>query len=118
LDRCLRSVKKHVDGIFLTITGDNAECERVAKKYKAEVSHFKWIDDFSAARNYNFSQVPESFTHILWLDADDVVSDAANLKLVAEKMEEKQIDGCLVWYMYAFDEVGNVTVQTAEFVVQ
>jgi glycosyltransferase involved in cell wall biosynthesis len=111
LERCLHSVRKHIDGIFITITGENKAVETVAKKYKAVVSHFDWIDDFAAARNFSFEQVTKDYTHIIWLDADDIIPEAHNIKKVANLMNEKGIDGILVWYMYAFDTLGNVTVQ-------
>ena len=111
LDRCLSSVRPHVENAFITITGENKEVERVCRKHDCVISHYEWHDDFAAARNYNFSQVPQEYTHIIWLDADDVVVGAKNIKNVAKKMDELEIDGVAPWYMYAFDEHDNVLVQ-------
>src|SRR3990167_6974019 len=102
LARCLSYVAEYVDGIFITVTGHNEAVEAVADLYKANVSHFDWIHDFSAARNFNFSQVPEEFTHILWLDADDCLRGAERLRPVLEANPD--VDAFSMMYMYAFDE--------------
>ena len=102
LDRCLSYVEKYVDEVCLTITGDNKECERVAKKYNAKVSHFDWVNDFSKARNFNFSQAAGDY--ILWLDADDCLRGAENLKEVVQKMKDGHVDAGVMNYLYAFNE--------------
>lgn len=108
LARCLSYVADYVDGIFITITGHNEKVEAVADLYGATVSRFDWIHDFAAARNYNFSQVPQDFTHILWLDADDCLRGAEKLRQVLE--ENPDVDAFSMMYMYAFDERKNPTV--------
>ena len=108
LARCLSYVAEYVDGIFITVTGHNEAVEAVADLYKANVSHFDWIHDFSAARNFNFSQVPEEFTHILWLDADDCLRGAERLRPVLEANPD--VDAFSMMYMYAFDERKNPIV--------
>src|SRR3989304_8081593 len=62
-------ISKYVDGIFLTLTQKNEKCEEIGKKYNAHISHFNWINDFSAARTFNFSQVPLDYDYIVWCDA-------------------------------------------------
>ena len=108
LDRCLKSVAQWVDEICITITGENAECERVAKKYNARISHFKWINDFAAARNFNFSQATGDF--IFWLDNDDIVSGANLLPSVLKMMDENGVDVGVLDYLYDFDKYGQITV--------
>jgi len=107
LERCLESVYKYVDGIFLTITGHNEECEQVAKDYGANVSHYVWDKDFAKARTYNFEQVPKDYEYILWLDCDDVLVGGANLGRVVDAMGSGGIKGVIAWYLYAFDKDGN-----------
>lgn len=108
LARCLGFVSFHVDGIFLTITQPNAEVERVAKEFGANVSHFEWCDDFAAARNFNFSQVPKEYTHILWLDADDALRGAPLLKRAIE--EHPEADAFAMKYLYEFNEYKDPVV--------
>jgi tetratricopeptide (TPR) repeat protein len=109
LDRCLGYVSKYVDEICLTITGENKKCEKVAKKYKAKVSHFEWINDFATARNFNFSQA--SGDYILWLDCDDILKGADKLPTLLEKMAKDKLDAGVMNYLYEFDDDKNCTVK-------
>lgn len=108
LDRCLTSAGRYVDGIFITITQPSVEVERIAKKHKAHISHFDWINDFAAARNFNFAQVPKQYDYILWSDADDIWRGLDKLKDVIAK--NKRMDAFAVNYLYDFDESKLPTV--------
>lgn len=113
LDSALASVVDHVDGIFITLTYKPGEpideyAREVCAKYGAVVSDFAWVNDFSRARNYNFAQVPKGFTHILWMDADDVIRGAEKIKPTLE--ENKHVDGFGMWYLYDWDEFKLPTV--------
>ena len=107
LERCLENVSPHVDGIFITAThkkGEepNKKVVKVATKYKANISHYEWINDFADARNYNFAQVPPEYHYILWCDADDVFRGLEKLKDTIEA--NPQVDAFAMWYLYDFDE--------------
>ena len=72
----IKSVAPFVDGIYLTFNGPEggtpvAEPTLFGKPPASRVSYVVWNEDFSAARNFNFSQAKEDW--ILWIDADDVV---------------------------------------------
>lgn len=113
LNRCLSNISKHVDGIFITRThkpGEepNEAVKNVAEYYNTTVSDYEWTNDFGAARNFNFSQVPKEFTHILWLDADDVIRNGQKIKPTIENYPE--IDAFTMSYMYSFDEWRNPIV--------
>lgn len=71
LERCLKSIKNVVDEIIIVDTGSTDKTKSIAKKFTEKVFDFKWINDFSAARNYSFSLATKDY--IMWLDADDVV---------------------------------------------
>lgn len=108
LDRCLSNLEKHVDGIFVTVTQPNYKVESVCQKHKAHLSHFNWVNDFSKARNFNFSQVPKEYEYILWVDADDIIQNPEKIKpLIAEN---PTVDGFAFWYYYELDKENNPIV--------
>lgn len=55
--------------IVLIDTGSTDATVAIAKQFGAKVDFFKWIDDFSKARNFGIQQC--MYSHIMWLDADD-----------------------------------------------
>jgi tetratricopeptide (TPR) repeat protein len=120
LARCLDSVRPYVDDIYITTTqvkdGDGA---KVAKQFGAHVSHFQWVDDFAAARNFNFSQVPKEYEYIMWLDDDDVLIHGEKIKDVLLLMQQQKLDAAFMRYNYEIDEKGQVNVvQVRERIVR
>ena len=107
LSRALRYTADYVDDIFITITQPNKKVEEVCKIYNAHVSHFEWCNDFAAARNFNFSQVPKEFDYILWMDADDAFRGLDDLR---ELIEKNPADTYSMNYLYSFDEWKNPIV--------
>ena len=109
LERALSNMAPHVDGVFITQAGKkpNKAVSNVIKEYGGVESFFEWVDDFSAARNYNFSQVPQEYDYILWADADDVYRGLETLK---GWMKKKEMDVYGMWYLYDFDEYNQPTV--------
>ncbi|MBU3810353.1 MAG: glycosyltransferase [Candidatus Niameybacter stercoravium] len=80
LGRCLSSVKDCVDEIIIVDTGSLDHTVQIAKKFGAKVFSFKWIDDFSAARNFSFSKATQDYS--MWLDADDILLEEDREKLI------------------------------------
>jgi len=97
-----------IDGLFVTITQPNERVEEVAKNFGATTSHFEWCNDYAKARNFNFSQVPPDFTHILWFDADDGIRGVGELKRIVE--EHPEVDAFSMYYYYSFDDYKNPVV--------
>lgn len=106
LDRALSYVAKYVDEICITQAGKEPikEVSDVIKKYKGKESFFKWNNSFADARNFNFDQTTSDY--VFWIDADDVVRNAEQLKSVVEKMEEQKVDTVIMHYLYHFNKNG------------
>jgi glycosyltransferase involved in cell wall biosynthesis len=104
LPRVINSLKEVVDKIYITDTGSTDKTVEIAASMGCEVSHFTWINDFAAARNYCFSQVKEDFT--FWVDADDIL-DGKEAFIKFRDTAMGLADYWLANYNYAQDEKGN-----------
>jgi glycosyltransferase involved in cell wall biosynthesis len=100
LPLCLKSIREWVDEIIILDTGSSDRTVETAKTYGARVEHFKWVDDFSAARNKALSFVRTPWT--LWLDADDLALNPQALKEDCEFARRKRLSG--LWCRYKQDE--------------
>ena len=107
LKRAVASVYKYVDHIFITTTKVN---KPQWNDPKITWSYFPWNDNFSAARKFNLKTIPQSFTHMLWLDSDDIVDHPEMIRPVTMEMETKNLDAVFVEYHYKVDKAGNVLV--------
>lgn len=117
LDQFLKSFEGCVDAAYLTDTGStDGTLEKLLKYAEASpfgfpihVSHFQWIDDFGAARNFNFSNVPAEFEYIIWSDLDDVMGNPEEFK----KFRDSAMPTADLWfatYHYASDPTGKPVV--------
>lgn len=69
IERCLLSAKPHVDRMIVLDTGSTDDTVAIARACGAQVHHFKWVDDFSAARNAALAAANADWN--LVLDADE-----------------------------------------------
>jgi glycosyltransferase involved in cell wall biosynthesis/tetratricopeptide (TPR) repeat protein len=69
LVRCLASVRDLASQIIVVDTGSTDRTIEIAKEHGAEVHHFVWCDDFSAARNAALEHATGDW--VLALDADE-----------------------------------------------
>jgi len=74
LPKCLNSVRKVVDEMVVLDTGSIDRTPDIAQQLGAKVHHFKWCNDFSAARNAALKYVSGDW--ILVLDADETLTPA------------------------------------------
>ena len=111
LKRCLNSIAKYTDGLFITTTGKKVKkIQKVCKEYGAHYSHFPWVKDFSKARNFNFNQVPKEYDWIFWLDTDDLLVGGGSLHDVAKLADENNVKAVFARYLYQveLDEQGKI----------
>lgn len=110
LPRCLDSVKNIADEIIIVDTGSSDHTVEIAGKYTDKIYHYKWNDDFSAARNFAFSKGVSDY--LMWLDADDVLPERERNRLQELK---KSISGSedviMLLYATAFQENGEPAFQ-------
>ena len=103
LERCLQSCQGPLfDEVVVTVTSEDEKVKAVAERYADKVPYFKWIQDFSAARNYSFSQ--NTSEYIFWLDADDVIKPDEYQKLLAFKPEIYKYEIVVLDYVYTHDD--------------
>jgi tetratricopeptide (TPR) repeat protein len=75
------------------------------------VSYFKWVKDFSAARNFNWNQVAANWDFVIWLDADDVIRGAQNLQEVASLAMNTGAESVFFNYLYQVETDGKGQVK-------
>lgn len=107
LERCLKCTKKFADEIIVVDTGSSDKSKEIAKNFTDAVYDFEWTNDFSAARNFSFSKATCEF--VMWLDADDVVSEENINKIILLKEVGGSADVYMLKYAIAFDENNNST---------
>ena len=69
LAACLESIAPVVDDIVVVDTGSTDETIAIAAAHGARVFHFRWNDDFAAARNAGLDRCRADW--ILYIDADE-----------------------------------------------
>lgn len=109
IKKCIQSFANEVDQVVVVLAGQSTDkTARMAKKAspKVELYDFEWIDDFAAARNYSFSKLHTDW--YMWVDSDDTVEGAQNLRQLIEKAPH-DVGGIWFPYYYAIDEFHNVT---------
>jgi glycosyltransferase involved in cell wall biosynthesis len=72
LPRCLSSVQGIVNEIIVVDTGSTDQTTKIAQSFGAQVYHYSWNNNFSAARNESLKYAQGQW--ILVLDADEVLN--------------------------------------------
>ncbi len=106
LSRSLNCALKFADEIVVVDTGSDDGTVAEAKKFTDKIYFFDWCDDFSAARNFAFSKAESDF--VMWLDADDIVTDENCEKIKSLKCAD--FDAAYLLYASACGD-GNAVFQ-------
>ncbi len=72
ISRCLQSVKDIVNEMIVVDTGSTDDTVKISEQLGAEIFHYQWCNDFSAARNYALEQAKGDW--IIFLDADEYIA--------------------------------------------
>lgn len=67
----LESVSSFVDEIIIVDTGSTDRTKDIARSFTEKVYDFKWINDFSAARNFSLEKAENDW--VLILDGDETI---------------------------------------------
>ena len=73
LERCLKSYAPLMDEIIVVDTGSTDKTKEIASRFTDKIYDFKWVDDFSAARNFSFEKA--TCDYIFSADADEVLDE-------------------------------------------
>lgn len=79
LHDCLQSVCDLVDEIIIVDTGSTDKTLAIASKFSAQIYHFTWQKDFSAARNASIKHATSDW--IFYLDADERLFPESKVEL-------------------------------------
>lgn len=102
LERILKQVKSFAEQIVVVDTGSTDETKKIAKKYTNDVFSYVWKDDFSKARNYSFSKA--KCDYVMWLDADDFITQENIEKIKELKQNDTDVDVFMLKYEMGFDQ--------------
>jgi glycosyltransferase involved in cell wall biosynthesis len=106
LGHCLHSIRAYVDEIVIVDTGSTDGTRNVARQYTDRIYEFPWHNDFAAARQFSFNQATGDW--VFWLDADDVVINADQIRPHIQAASA-DIKGFYWKYLIGQDEYGNST---------
>jgi tetratricopeptide (TPR) repeat protein len=76
---CLNSIRPWVDEMIVVDTGSCDRTPAIAQACGARVEHFRWCDDFSAARNESLRHATGDW--VFWMDADDIIDETNGRRL-------------------------------------
>lgn len=118
VERSIDSIFNQVDGVFVTITYKekkpvkNSQLYKLLKnKYNANISFFKWTDEFDVARNFALSQIPKGKNiFFIWQDVDDVWMQPELIRDIFYKTIANNLRAVYFpyWYQVELDENGDV----------
>lgn len=107
LSRCLACAKNIADQIVVVDTGSTDKTKEIAQKYTKDIFDFEWCNDFSKARNFAFSKATCDF--VMWLDADDIITQTNIKKIKKIKSQLQNVDIVMAKYCICFDQNGKPT---------
>ena len=108
IGRVLNCVKQFADEIIIIDTGSKDNTKIIASNFTNKIFDFKWEDDFAKARNFSFSKATKDY--IMWLDADDFITDKNIQKIINLKHKYTKTDVFMLKYLMGFNEEDKPTI--------
>lgn len=100
INRVLTCASKFADEIIIVDTGSKDKTKEICKKFTDKIFNFEWCDDFSLARNFSFSKATKDY--IMWLDADDYITEQNIQKIIELKNSNDPADVYMFKYVMGF----------------
>lgn len=97
IERLLKCAKQFADEIIIVDTGSKDRTKEICFQYTNFVYDFLWCNDFSKARNFSFSKATKPY--IMWLDADDFITQENIEKILALKNTSNPADAYMFKYV-------------------
>jgi glycosyltransferase involved in cell wall biosynthesis len=124
LAECLDALQPLLKGVkselLITDTGSDDKTVEIASRYTDKIFHFKWVNDFSAARNFGLEKAQGEW--FMFLDADDVFTDLSEMiRFFNDKRLNRKYNTCTYMtrnYTDAAKTDYNEFMQTRIFRVQ
>jgi glycosyltransferase involved in cell wall biosynthesis len=108
----LQHARRFADQIVIVDTGSTDRTKEICATVADEVLDFEWCDDFAKARNVGLERCTTDF--IIWLDADDRVTEETADRIAALMRDPdpaaRDWDALMLPYVYARDAAGNPTL--------
>ena len=111
VERCLKSAKLVADQIVFVDTGSTDATREIASRYADVLADFKWIDDFSEARNHSIMHATKDW--ILWMDCDDEMTEEAAVTI--NKIKHDDADCAFAFLIKNVDAKAMEAVEHEEF---
>lgn len=110
LEKLFESCKGVFDEILVAVNGTNPATREICARFGARVVEYAWDDNFANARNHSFAHSSADF--IMWLDADDTLVNAGELRAtLGNAFSDPEVNIVEMPYHYDHDEYGNVTMK-------
>lgn len=112
IERCLESIK-WCDEIIIIDDKSSDKTLEIAKKYKATIYSHALNSDFSAQRNFGISKA--KYEWMLFVDSDEVVSDALAYEIAnAIQLKDQNLNGFNGFYVKRTDSMWGKQLRYGE----
>jgi len=103
--RCINSFIRAVDEIVVVVDSKTTdETAEIARSLGAKVFDFRWIDDFSAMKNFAMNQCTGDW--LMYADADDVL-ESGDIRKATNYADLNNFTMIVTAYFTAFDDNDN-----------